>query len=60
MYFYKHVDRADVNEYSAKEYPEDLGLGWYIGDFFDSVGSDETDETGAEDVTDTETESKVE
>ena len=57
---YLPVDQADVSENSAKEDLEYLELDLYIGNFFDSVGGDETDEAGAEGVTDSGTKSKVE
>ena len=56
---YKPVNQADVSEYYVKKYPEDIGLGWSIGDFFDSLGGDKTDETGPEGVTEVVTEPKV-
>ena len=36
----------------CQKYPEDLGLNFSIGYLFDSVGGDETGETGAEGVPD--------
>ena len=50
--FYKPVDRAGVSEDSAKEDPEDLVLDCSIGELFEYVGGDETDETDAKVVTD--------
>ena len=49
---YGPVDQYYVSGDSTKEEPEDLGIDWSIGYFFDSVGSDETYETGSEGVTD--------
>ena len=54
------MDQADVSEAYAKEDPEDIAPDWYIEDFFDSIGGDKTDETGAEGVTDAGTKPKVE
>ena len=57
---YKPVYQDDVYEDSIKEYPEDLRLNLSVGDFFDSVGGDKTDETVNKGVTDVGTESKEE
>ena len=57
---YETLNQADVSDNSVKEDPEDIGLDWSVGDFFDSLDGDEIDETGAGGVADTEIESKVE
>ena len=51
QWIYKPVYQADGSEDSVKQDPEDLGLDFSVGEFFDSVGGGETVETGAEGVT---------
>ena len=50
---YKTVYQADVSKDYDEEDPWDLGIYWYLGEFFDFIGGDKTNETGAEDVTET-------
>ena len=55
---YKPVYQANVSKDSVKEDPEYLGLDFSVGKVLDSVGSDETDETGDEGFANVRTKSK--